>query len=269
MVGIELGELLGEVVGPAVGDVGPILGEVLGDIVGPEVGNTLGPVIGEALGSLDGLELGESLGEVVGPTLTLGAELGEAEGKELGVAAGSALGVDVGSRLGDSDGKALGNEEGKALGIVVGIFEGVEIGSALGRLDGTALGIGGASMLVTVIVTVAFATSPPSSSTVYVNDMVVIASVNVPVLGSYDTVEPEFITVPRSVSKNSTSVIVRPEPTSLPKTLIIIGVSASVTIASLTASNSIKGAAEGAYVTLLTIIVTIAVATSPNSFSIL
>ena len=56
----------------------------------------------------------------------------------------------------------------------------------------------------------------------------VTSSLKDPVLGSYDKDDKEFIMVPNPDSKNTTSVIIRDPPLSLPKTSIVIGVAESV-----------------------------------------
>ena len=56
----------------------------------------------------------------------------------------------------------------------------------------------------------------------------VTSSLKDPVLGSYDKDDKEFIMVPTPDSKNTTSVIIRDPPLSLPNTSIVIGVAESV-----------------------------------------
>ena len=110
-------------------------------------------------------------GELVG---LVGLPLGFTDGKILGLS----VGVIEGDDDGDSEGEELGVPMGPKLGVIVGIL------GVVGADVGTTTACATSSGLFTVIVIVAFASSPSSLRIVYVNDTIVTGSVKVPVLGS-------------------------------------------------------------------------------------
>ena len=83
------------------------MGEFEGDADGLPVGLEVGEVLGDLLGLKVGLLLGELLGDNVGPLL--GELLGDTEGLDVGLLLGELLGLDVGPLLGPNEGLTVGS----------------------------------------------------------------------------------------------------------------------------------------------------------------
>ena len=88
VVGLTVGEIVGDPVGASVGDL-------LGDPVGEVVGDSDGDSVGDSVGDSDGFGV---VGEVVGESV--GDSVGDLEGDSVGDPVGESVGVSVGDLVG-------------------------------------------------------------------------------------------------------------------------------------------------------------------------